>query len=70
MTKLNQALVAYKAALLETAAGDLVSRHIGQPQGKDAAQRCADCRVEVLKAAASVPSDQLVAALMESGFLQ
>ena len=69
-TKLQQALAAYRAALLETAVGDLMWRQHGHLKSLDATSKVRDARDDVLDASVKLTAEQFTAALMESGFLQ
>ena len=68
--KLQQALAAYRAALLETAALDLLWRIEGRLPPSDWAAKTRAAREAVQMANDCVQAEQFTAALMESGFLQ
>jgi hypothetical protein len=65
---LQTALAQYRAALLETASGDLFARKAGLPQSADGARAVLEARTAVMAAARNLSNDQFVAEVMAAGF--
>lgn len=68
-TNLVAAVKAYRAALLEQALDDLLTRHSGYPRNPHTLERCLVTRGAVMALARHVNSTQFTAACMEAGFL-
>lgn len=70
-TKLHDALDAYRKALLDTAAGDLMARKAGGPLPSpvQAAHAAAMARKDVLDAARNLSAERFTAELMAANFL-